>query len=69
MVVQAPKFRLIYWSKRSTRLRNEHRTGYLIPLSQDITLNPGGVVLEVGSYAYIENEPILSQGAAITIVP
>lgn len=62
------KWRLIYWSKQSTRLRNEHKSGYLIPLSQDITLNPGGV-LEIGSYAFIENEPILSQGAAITIAP
>ncbi|CAG8092702.1 unnamed protein product [Penicillium nalgiovense] len=63
------RWRLVYWSKRSIILRNEHKRGYLIPLSEDITLNPGGV-LGVGFYAYIDNEPTLSQGtAAITIVP
>lgn len=69
MMVQRCRFRLIYWWKRSTQLRNERNAGYLIPLSQDIILNPGEMLLEVGSYAYIETEPILSRGAAITLVP
>ena len=60
--------RLRYWSK-PTKLVNDRKEGYLIPLSDDINVNPGGK-LQGGWYIQVTNEPILSSGAAaIFIVP
>lgn len=55
------KGRLVYWPK-NTKLLNDRKQGYLIPL-YDIFLNPGGALRE-GDYIYITNEPVLSAGAA-----
>ncbi|OQE00060.1 hypothetical protein PENVUL_c059G02916 [Penicillium vulpinum] len=62
------KWRVAYWSNR-TKLLNILKQGYLIPLSKDIQLDPGGI-LQAGYYIQVINEPWLSSGAAaILIVP
>ena len=61
-------YRLVYFWK-PTKLINDRKQGYLIPLSKDITLTPGGLLHE-GFYTYITNDPTLSSGAtAIFILP
>ncbi|KAJ6047296.1 uncharacterized protein N7446_007575 [Penicillium canescens] len=59
--------RLVYWSK-PTKLVNQRKQGYLIPLSEDIILQPGGP-LQGGFGFRVTNEPILSSGAAVFIMP
>lgn len=59
--------RLVYWSK-PTKLVNHGKQGYLIPLSEDIVLQPGGP-LEGNNGFRVTNEPILSSGTVLFIVP
>lgn len=59
--------RLVYWSK-PTKLVSQRKQGYLIPLSEDIHLQPGGPLQGGFSFPVI-NEPMLTSGAAIFIVP
>ncbi|KAI3202450.1 hypothetical protein CBS147311_4630 [Penicillium roqueforti] len=62
------RWHLVHFSK-DTKLENVRKEGYLIVLSNTITITPGGVLKE-GSYIYIINEPVISAGAtAIFIVP
>ncbi|KAJ5084775.1 hypothetical protein NUU61_009354 [Penicillium alfredii] len=59
---------LVYFSN-STELQNDRKQGFLVPLSEEITLTPGGVLQE-GFYMNITTEPVVSSGAtAIFIVP
>ena len=59
---------LVHFSN-STELQNDREQGFLIPLSEDITLTPGGVLKEE-FYIYITTEPVVSSGStAILIVP
>ncbi|KAJ5800701.1 uncharacterized protein N7518_002769, partial [Penicillium psychrosexuale] len=60
--------RLRYWSK-STKLVNHPKQGYLILLSDEINVIPGGL-LEVGRYIRVDNEPVLGAGATgLFLVP
>lgn len=52
---------------KDTKLENAQKEGYLIILSNNITITPGGV-LEEGSYIYIVNEPVLSAGATVIFI-
>jgi len=57
---------LVHFPK-PTKLRNDRKEGYLIPLSKHITLEPGGQ-LDEGSYIIIESEPLVHAGATILIL-
>lgn len=59
--------RLVYWSK-PTKLVNQRKQGYLIPLSEDIHVQTGEP-LQGGFSFRVTNEPILTSGAVIFIVP
>lgn len=59
--------RLVYWTK-PTKLLNQRKQGYIIPLSKDIVLQPGGP-LEANNGFRVTNERILSSGAALFIMP
>ncbi|KAJ5330529.1 hypothetical protein N7476_000312 [Penicillium atrosanguineum] len=57
--------RLRYWSK-STKL-DLRKQGYLIPLSDEVQVNPGGV-LPGGSFIQVNNEPVLGAGATTLFI-
>ncbi|KAJ5277587.1 hypothetical protein N7534_003655 [Penicillium rubens] len=53
--------RLRYWST-STKLVNTGKKGYLIAISDEMQVYPGGL-LKGGSYIQVKNEPVLGAGA------
>ncbi|KAJ5302293.1 hypothetical protein N7508_007156 [Penicillium antarcticum] len=60
------RWHLVHFSE-DTKLENARKSGYLVILSNNITLTPGGI-LEERFYTYITNEPVLSAGATVIFI-